>query len=174
MPRFITRLRWPAGSLRLYVFERAEDGAALGHGSQYVEQVACGVGKAGQAASPQLHGQSLGLLNRFQVVFADKDLSGPCKAACIQWANAIFGHYIAHAANVATRIVFGKPCRRRACSSAPMISIVVSDRYPRINAAAAVTIGRHPRTAAAAPGHQGPNPSAAAFVQGGSPRPRAR
>jgi hypothetical protein len=46
--------------------------------------------------------QSLGLLNRFQVVFADKDLSGPCKAACIQWVKAIFGHHSSDAAVAAS------------------------------------------------------------------------
>jgi hypothetical protein len=86
--------------------------------------------------------QSLGLLNRFPVVFADKDLSRPCKAAGIQWVNAIIGHHIPHAANAATRIVFGKPCCLRPCSSPSMTSIAVADRHTRINAAVAVTIAR--------------------------------
>ena len=42
--------------------------------------------------------QLLGLLNRFPVVFADKDLSRPRKAAGIQWVNAILGHHSPDAA----------------------------------------------------------------------------
>jgi hypothetical protein len=60
----------------------------------------------GDKASPVAHlcvpHQLLGLLNRFPVVFADKDLSRPCKAAGIQWVNAVFGHHSPDAAIAAS------------------------------------------------------------------------